>query len=101
MPQRLVVIAGPLRGLTADLEGEGVSIGRDSACTLCLPDATLSRRHALVVPAGDRTWLLRDLGSLNGVRINGEPVSERVLAERDVVQIGESRIVLSSGEGPP
>src|SRR5512140_124181 len=101
MPQRLVVIAGPLRGLTADLEGEGLSIGRDSACTFCLPDATLSRRHALVVPAPDGAWLLRDLGSLNGVRVNGRAASESLLAEGDQIMIGESRIVFSAGDGEP
>src|SRR5512140_184305 len=101
MPQRLVVIAGPLRGLTADLEGEGVSIGRDPSCTLCLPDATLSRRHALVVPSGEGGWLLRDLGSLNGIRVNGQPVSEGLLAEGDQLQIGESRIAVATGEGEP
>ena len=49
---RLVVTAGPCRGESFTLEGTAVSIGRDPSCTLCLPDATLSRRHAALPVTG-------------------------------------------------
>ena len=48
MSPRLVIVAGPSRGTQVALETEEVALGRDSSCGVCLPDATLSRRHALL-----------------------------------------------------
>ena len=99
MTLRLVVTAGPLRGTIVPIEGEGLFIGRDPTCQLCLPDGTLSRRHAAVLPeAGD--WVLRDLGSLNGVRVNGAPVTERYLAAGDRIEIGDTTLGVA-GDGDP
>ncbi|HUL76540.1 MAG TPA: SpoIIE family protein phosphatase [Vicinamibacteria bacterium] len=65
-----------------------VVLGRSRDCDLILPDVLLSRRHAEIVP-GPHGWLLRDLGSLNGTRLNGVRV-EREEALRDGDRIGMS-----------
>ena len=97
MPPRLVVVAGPSRGAQVALEAEEVVLGRDSACGVCLPDATLSRRHAALssTPAG---WRLRDLGSLNGLRVNGTSTAEHLLAPGDRIELGSSVLVYDEGE---
>ena len=69
-----------------------LSIGRDPTNDLVLPDAMVSRRHA-VVEYRSSQYFLRDCGSSNGVLINGDRVSERTLRDGDVVAIGSSRLL--------
>jgi hypothetical protein len=59
--------------------GRGVrfTIGRTRDCDLCLTDLSVSRLHAELVRGGDG-WLLNDLGSHNGTRLNGWLVRETV-----------------------
>ncbi len=72
--------------------GEGVVIGRGTACDLALASPAASRRHAEVLPReGD--WYVRDLGSTNGTFLNGERLgAERELRPGDAIQIGEQTI---------
>ena len=72
-----------LMPLAADL----VRIGRSSANDIVLDDASVSRRHALLARRGGSTWILDDR-SLNGVRVNGERVSEAALRDGDVIALG-------------
>ena len=54
-----------------------VSIGRTGDNDVIIPDASLSRRHALVQPSNDSpetTWLIQDLGSTNGTLVDDTPV---------------------------
>ncbi|MEV4565796.1 DUF1707 and FHA domain-containing protein [Nonomuraea sp. NPDC049419] len=46
-------------------------VGRGSACDLVLSDLTVSRVHAELRRESDGEWMLVDLGSLNGTRLNG------------------------------
>jgi FHA domain/Domain of unknown function (DUF1707) len=52
-----------------------VTIGRALDCDCHLTESSVSRRHAQLRRAGER-WLLRDLGSSNGTRVNGVRVTE-------------------------
>jgi len=73
------------------LTGEAVLLGRGEECRIVLDDRMASRRHARI----DRTpqgYRLRDLDSKNGTLVNGRPAIERVLANGDVIEIGESAI---------
>ena len=63
-----------------------VVVGRDPACDVTENDSLLSRRHAeFVVDRGQ--VIVRDLGSRNGIFINGDKISERPLQSGDVVQM--------------
>jgi Nif-specific regulatory protein len=86
------VTAGPARGRTATLDGH-VSVGRDVENALSIADPALSRKHC-VIEARDSTFVIRDLGSRNGVFINGAPVTERQLADGDQIRIGDSALVV-------
>jgi hypothetical protein len=62
-------------------------VGRDPMCEISDDDSLLSRRHAeFVVGGGD--VLVRDLGSRNGVYVNGLKVTETPLRSNDLVRIG-------------
>jgi serine phosphatase RsbU (regulator of sigma subunit) len=74
------------------LRGERVLVGRAHDCDLVLPDVLLSRRHAELV-RDERGWLARDLGSLNGTRVNGEALrGERRLHDGDTLVLSEWRL---------
>jgi uncharacterized RDD family membrane protein YckC len=69
-----------------------LTIGRDPSNDLVLPDAMVSRRHAVVENRG-RQFFLRDCSSANGSVVNGDRVSERALRDGDLVAIGSMRLL--------
>jgi hypothetical protein len=69
------------------LAADVVRAGRSPANDIVLDDASVSRRHALLARRGGATWILDDR-SLNGVRVNGERVSEAALRDGDVIALG-------------
>ena len=69
-----------------------LTIGRDPSNDLVLPDAMVSRRHA-VVEHRARQFFLRDCSSANGSVVNGDRVSERALRDGDLVAIGSMRLL--------
>src|SRR3979409_1924617 len=75
------------------LPGQLFPLGRANTNRIVLKDELSSRDHAEVYFAEDR-WRLRDLKSLNGTRINGDPLdSEWELSTGDEFQIGKSRYI--------
>lgn len=69
-----------------------LTIGRDPSNDLVLPDAMVSRRHAVVEHRG-RQFFLRDCSSANGSVVNGDRVSEHSLRDGDLVAIGSVRLL--------
>ena len=53
----------------------GALIGRSRECDIVLQDSNVSRRHAEIRPTGGDGWTITDLGSTNGVRVNGRAIS--------------------------
>jgi diguanylate cyclase (GGDEF)-like protein len=88
----LLVVAGARLGEIFPIEGELI-IGRDPDVHLRLADDEgISRRHARVTPTGD-TALISDLGSANGVYVDGQKVSERVLADGQKIKVGQTTVL--------
>lgn len=84
---KLQVNSGPDRGKTFNLSGVSMMIGRRNDCDIVLTDDSVSRHHArLELHRGSYT--IFDLGSTNGVKVNGVKISSRVLEPEDVVSIG-------------
>jgi len=74
--------------------GEQFSIGRDASCDLSIADMTVSRRHATLERTADG-WLLTDLQSTNGTRVNGWRVRGKVtVTPGDLVSFGNSEYSL-------
>ena len=73
---------------------EQFSIGRDAGCDLAIADMTVSRRHATLERTEDG-WLLTDLESTNGTRVNGWRVRGKVsVTPGDLVSFGNSEYSL-------
>jgi hypothetical protein len=95
----LVVLEGPTAGLRIPL-GPSQTIGRGRAAAIRLPDAEASRIHARVCAAA-RAILVEDLGSKNGIRLNGERMRSRrfPLQPGDEIAIGSTTLVLAAPPG--
>lgn len=66
----------------------GAVLGRSRECDIVLEDSNVSRRHAEIRPA-TAGWTVADLGSTNGVRVNGRPAAGAVaLADGDRLELG-------------
>src|SRR5215217_1270587 len=86
---RLVAVAGLLANQVFPLVEPELTMGRDAANSICVPDPALSRRHCSLVK-GDSGWTVRDLESSNGTFVNGIQVSARPLTDGDRIAIGAS-----------
>jgi hypothetical protein len=77
-------------------EGARLTIGRAPSCDCLVQEESVSRRHAELRREGER-WLLRDLGSRNGTRVNGTRVIEDVeVRPGDRLTLGDATYRLSS-----
>jgi Protein of unknown function (DUF3662)/Inner membrane component of T3SS, cytoplasmic domain len=68
----------------------GATLGRSRQCDIVLSDPNVSRQHAEVRARGG-SWVLTDLGSTNGSRINGRPVEgSEVIRPGDEIELGST-----------
>jgi hypothetical protein len=73
----------------------GATLGRSRDADIVLDDANVSRKHAEVRPSGG-SWIVRDLGSTNGVKVNGrrlDPNRPQSIKPGDVIELGTSRAI--------
>ena len=89
----LVVTRGPNVGARYLLEDDVVKAGRHPESDIFLDDITVSRRHVEISPNDGGSYVLRDVGSLNGTYVNRERIDEVQLAPGDEVQIGKFKLV--------
>lgn len=89
----LVVLNGKAAGQELEVQASPTTLGRGPGVDLPFDDAAMSRQHAAleVVEAGLR---VRDLGSTNGLRVNGSDVEAADLKHGDRLDIGEHRLQL-------
>ena len=90
-PGRYLAYEESGRQIVAALSQEWTRIGRSLAADIRFDDATVSRRHALVVSQGEGVRVLDDR-SLNGVFVNGKRVEWSPLADGDEITIGRHSI---------
>jgi pSer/pThr/pTyr-binding forkhead associated (FHA) protein len=89
----LVVVDGGAAGTEYELDRPRTIVGRGPAVDIAIDDATMSRQHAAVEIAADGVHA-RDLGSTNGIRVNGEPVAAASLAHGDSLELGGQKLRL-------
>src|SRR5262249_27883620 len=76
-------------------------IGRNQDCDISLQTSSkISRRHCCIVQCTDR-YLLRDLGSMNGVRVNGQRVVETELKSGDEIAVADVGFTFRLENGKP
>ena len=81
-----------------ELENERCVVGRNlEFADIHFTDMTVGRMHAEILKGSD-DWRIRDLGSRNGTKVNGETLKNdeaRVLADKDVLEFADSRCVFN------
>jgi transcriptional regulator of acetoin/glycerol metabolism len=86
----------PTEGTLTRLHPGSTTFGRDPECTVALPSASVSRRHAEIRWTPGETPLLLDLNSTNHVYVNGQEVKHANLKPGDVVRFGDRVGILES-----
>ncbi|MBN1771848.1 MAG: GGDEF domain-containing protein [Deltaproteobacteria bacterium] len=86
----LLFLTGSRVGAVVVLEGRPLVVGRDPACDIVVPEETISRRQARLLPAEPGGVVLEDLGSRNGTVVNGERITRRTLADGDRIMLGRT-----------
>lgn len=73
-----------------------ITIGRDEACTICLPHISVSKCHA-TISLENGNYYISDNSSTNGIVINNKRISGKVkLHEKDVISITNSKLIFTS-----
>ena len=92
-----------MNGVRHPLLPPGFTIGRGSEADLRINDPGISRLHARVVvkqdAAGEVDVSVEDLGSTNGVIVNGQRVTNVALADGSRIEIGSTRMLVHSPVG--
>jgi hypothetical protein len=87
--QRALLIYGGRRLMVGP---RGATLGRSRECEIVIDDANVSRQHAEVRPRGG-AWVVSDLGSTNGTRVNGRTINgPEVVRPGDEIEVGSSLI---------
>ena len=80
-----------ISGRTELLGSAGAVLGRSREADIVVDDANVSRKHAEIRPSGG-AWTVRDLGSTNGVKVNGRRIDgAQSLTAGDVIELGTSQ----------
>lgn len=92
------VLSGTQAGARFSLVAGFNTIGRDPQSRIVIDDRSVSRRHAVIEI--DHALLLRDLGSANGLEVNGQLVCQMLIESLTEVTIGEVRIRITPLDAP-
>ncbi len=77
-----------------------IEVGRAGQNDVVIVDSRVSRRHARLSQRAD-DWLLEDLNSANGTRVNGQLISQATVSEHDLIQIGGANLRVQWTQSPP
>jgi pSer/pThr/pTyr-binding forkhead associated (FHA) protein len=83
----LMVVKGPAKGQEILLKQERTIIGRGPGVDAAIPDEAMSRQH-FAIELGHEGFRVRDLGSTNGIQMNGKPIDNAHLSHGDRLQVG-------------
>jgi hypothetical protein len=83
-----------INGAAHELRKPSVVIGRSKECDIRVSDPNVSRRHAEVRQEGTIYWVI-DLGSTNGISVNGRQLKRSKLDEGDRITLGSTEVIFS------
>ncbi len=93
---KLVFVNGPRSGEELEFALPEITVGREDDNILRVPAAGVSRYHAKLCRSGNGAWHVKDLGSTNGVKVNGQKIDgDQELKEGDSVEFGDQMIRVS------
>jgi pSer/pThr/pTyr-binding forkhead associated (FHA) protein len=98
MRAQLIPLEG---GTTIEITKDLVLVGRKEDCDVNLDHKSISKLHCVIVKT-DGLLLVRDLGSTNGTRVNGQRIRRAALLPNDQLHIAslKFRIAFGAGEAP-
>jgi len=96
----LIGLQGIVAGTTFALTAGDLTIGRDGENEIVLAENTVSRQHARVLRDEQGQFTLIDLGSANGVYVNGMRVQRAILSLGDEVKIGDNYFRFQADKEP-
>jgi nitrite reductase (NADH) large subunit len=97
----LIIRDGPMTGLSFDLNGSSIMIGRDPANNIVLKDQRASWQHAIFIRDGMH-WYVKDLGSSNGTWLNDErlePHQSHPIRPTNRLQLGDTILEVTAHAG--
>ena len=89
---RLDFILGPMANQTLALSEDVTTIGSVAGNTVVLADPAVSRKHAGIRKVNG-AYELADLGSTNGIYVNGHKVPKKTLEPGDIIRVGNTEAV--------
>lgn len=89
---KLIILSEQLRGQRFELINDLYTCGRVEDRDICIVDPTISTHHCDFIKQ-DGSYLLVDKGSTNGTRVNNIPITEQLLQNTDILQVGGIEIL--------
>lgn len=83
-----------INGTSHELRKPSMVIGRSKECDIRVSDPNVSRRHAEIRQEGSAYWVV-DLGSTNGLTVNGRQLKRSKLDEGDRITLGSTELVFT------
>jgi pSer/pThr/pTyr-binding forkhead associated (FHA) protein len=81
-----------VNGQSHKLQKPSIVIGRSKDCDIRVSDPNISRRHAEIRQEGSTYWIV-DLGSTNGISVNGHTLKRAKLDDEDRITLGSTELV--------
>src|SRR3984957_11563696 len=97
---RLVAQSPEFTGKSFDLSGKEITMGRVEDNKIQIEHVSVSGHHA-VLKLDSLDYVIKDLDSTNGTRINGERIGEQKLRRNDILRLGNIELLYDSEHQPP
>ena len=95
----LIAMDGPVKGQRVTRVNPITRVGRREGNDWVLVDGSVSGTHC-EIERNESGFLIRDLGSTNGTKVNNEPVKEQPLYRNDIILIGEIPVMIEGEDVP-
>ena len=98
---KITILSGDLSGTSFPLKDEHYTVGRNDSADLCIPEPTISGHHCSLTLVGEGVYSIKDEGSTNGTRLNGEklePDQPRTMKDGDLLQVGNVELLFENKE---
>lgn len=99
MPGTKLVIVSPTETREAPIDPKGATLGRSSNCDFVLDHSNVSRQHARISQDPFGRWIIEDLGSHNGILIDGKRTKAQAVLPLQKISIHPFTLYLSEEPG--